>query len=456
MKTVLITGSSRGIGRETAIYFAQQGWNVIIHGFRHPEKLESLKNEILEENVSCLSFCGDISDPSFVDEMIKQSLLTFSKIDCLVNNAGISLVGLFTDATVDDWNLMINTNLTSVFTTCKNIVPHMLHHHEGKIINISSIWGCSGASCEVAYSASKGGLNLFTKPQLFFKGDRFRIFGVFAYKNTLENFYGIGYSTNKDYPRGEDTSEYRYSGVQVNPWFLFRLGKSNFFAGPQIDFNYDKITKPAAGMIEQPSYIAAGGTDHGYSNLSSGLGFLLTYDTRDVPANAYRGTYLDFRGMMYNKAFGSDNNFYRLEIDYRQYKTLGKRKVLAWTVQTKNVFGNVPLTKYALSGTPFDLRGYYMGQFRDKSSHVMMAEYRQMINTDKSNWVKKMLNHVGYVAWGGCGFMGPTPGKIEGVLPNLGLGLRIEVQPRMNVRLDFGRDMVNKQNLFYFNMTEAF
>ena len=124
--------------------------------------------------------------------------------------------------------------------------------------------------------------------------------------------------------------------------------------------------------------------------------------------------------------------------------------------EVENVFGDVPLTKYALSGTPFDLRGYYMGQFRDKSSHVMMAEYRQMINTDKSTWVKKMLSHIGYVAWGGCGFMGPTPGKIEGVLPNLGLGLRIEVQPRMNVRLDFGRDMVNKQNLFYFNMTEAF
>ncbi len=72
----------------------------------------------------------------------------------------------------------------------------------------------------------EGGLNLFTKPQLFFKGDRFRIFGVFAYKNTLENFYGIGYSTNKDYPRGEDTSEYRYSGVQVNPWFYSVWGKA--------------------------------------------------------------------------------------------------------------------------------------------------------------------------------------------------------------------------------------
>lgn len=219
---------------------------------------------------------------------------------------------------------------------------------------------------------------------------------------------------------------------------------------------YAELTKPAAGMIEQPSYIAAGGTEHGYTNFSSGLGFLLTYDTRDVPANAYRGTYLDFRGMMYSKVFGGDDNFYRLEIDYRQYKTVGRRKVVAWTVQTKNVFGDVPLTKYTLSGTPFDLRGYYMGQFRDKSSHVIMAEYRQMINTDKSTWVKRMLNHVGYVAWGGCGFMGPTPGKIEGVLPNLGLGLRIEVQPRMNVRLDYGRDMVNKQNLFYFNMTEAF
>lgn len=302
----------------------------------------------------------------------------------------------------------------------------------------------------------EGGLNLSTKPQLFFKGDRFRIFGVFAYKNTLENYYGIGYTTNRDYPRGEETSEYRYSGIQVNPWFLFRLGKSNFFAGPQIDFNYDKITNPAKRMVNDPFYIASGGTERGYTTISSGLGFLLTYDTRDVPANAYKGVYWDFRGVMYNKILGSDNNFYRLEIDYRQYKTLGKRKVLAWTVQTKNVFGDAPLVKYALSGTPYDLRGYYMGQYRDKSSHLIMAEYRQMFNTNKSNWIKRMVNHLGYTAWAGCGFMGPNPTKIEGVLPNMGIGLRIEVQPRMNVRLDFGRNTVNKQNLFYFNMTEAF
>ena len=85
-----------------------------------------------------------------------------------------------------------------------------------------------------------------------------------------------------------------------------------------------------------------------------------------------------------------------------------------------------------------------------------MAEYRQMINTDQSTWVKKILIRLGYTAWAGCGFMGPSPTRIEGVLPNVGIGLRIEVQPRMNVRLDLGRNMVNKQNLFYFNMTEAF
>ena len=303
----------------------------------------------------------------------------------------------------------------------------------------------------------KGGLNIMVKPQLFFKNDKFRIFGQFSYKNTQENFYGVGYTTNKDYVRSDTTSQYRYSGIQINPWFLFRLGESNFFAGPQIDLNYDKITNPAEYLPEQEDYKRAGGTASGYSNFSSGLGFLLTYDTRDVPANPYKGIYLDFRGIMYQKWLGGDDNFYRFEFDYRQYKLVGKRKVLAWTVQTKNVFGNnIPLNKYVLSGTPFDLRGYYMGQYRDKSWHLALVEYRQMINTNHSNWIKKEISHLGFVAWGGAGFMGPTPGKIEGVLPNAGVGLRIEVQPRMNVRLDFGRNFINRQNLFYFNMTEAF
>ena len=309
----------------------------------------------------------------------------------------------------------------------------------------------------LAFMFEGGGLNLMVKPQLFFKDDKFRIFGVLNYKNTRENFYGIGYNTNKNYERSDSTSQYRYSGFQVNPWFLFRMGKSDIFFGPQIDISYDKLSEPAKYLPQQADYAAAGGDENGYKNFSSGIGFLLSYDTRDIPANPYRGTYVDLRGIMYQKWLGSDKNFYRLELDYRQYKSVGQRKVLAWTLQSKNTFGrHIPLTKYALSGTPFDLRGYYMGQYRDKSSHVALVEYRQMFNTDRSTWLKRITSHLGYVAWGGVGFMGPTPGKIEGILPNAGLGLRIEVQPRMNVRFDYGRNFVNKQNLFYFNMTEAF
>lgn len=309
----------------------------------------------------------------------------------------------------------------------------------------------------LAFMFEGGGLNLMVKPQLFFKDDKFRIFGVLNYKNTRENFYGIGYNTNKNYERSDSPSQYRYSGFQVNPWFLFRMGKSDIFFGPQIDISYDKLSEPAKYLPQQADYAAAGGDENGYKNFSSGIGFLLSYDTRDIPANPYRGTYVDLRGIMYQKWLGSDKNFYRLELDYRQYKSVGQRKVLAWTLQSKNTFGrHIPLTKYALSGTPFDLRGYYMGQYRDKSSHVALVEYRQMFNTDRSTWLKRITSHLGYVAWGGVGFMGPTPGKIEGVLPNAGLGLRIEVQPRMNVRFDYGRNFVNKQNLFYFNMTEAF
>lgn len=309
----------------------------------------------------------------------------------------------------------------------------------------------------LAFMFEGGGLNLMVKPQLFFKDDKFRIFGVLNYKNTRENFYGIGYNTNKNYERSDSTSQYRYSGFQVNPWFLFRMGKSDIFFGPQIDISYDKLSEPAKHLPQQADYAAAGGDENGYKNFSSGIGFLLSYDTRDIPANPYSGTYVDLRGIMYQKWLGSDQNFYRLELDYRQYKSVGQRKVLAWTLQTKNSFGrHIPLTKYALSGTPFDLRGYYMGQYRDKSSHIALVEYRQMFNTDRSTWLKRITSHLGYVAWGGVGFMGPTPGKIEGVLPNAGLGLRIEVQPRMNVRFDYGRNFVNKQSLFYFNMTEAF
>lgn len=163
MKTVLITGSSRGIGRETALVFAEHGWNVVIHGFRHSKQLEELEQKLLTMNVSVLSFTGDIGDPEFVRHMAETTMKTFGSIDCLINNAAISMTGLFTDSTAGDWDQILHTNVISVFAACKYILPHMIRNHAGKIINISSIWGTCGASCEVLYSATKGAVNAFTK-----------------------------------------------------------------------------------------------------------------------------------------------------------------------------------------------------------------------------------------------------------------------------------------------------
>jgi hemolysin activation/secretion protein len=109
-----------------------------------------------------------------------------------------------------------------------------------------------------------------------------------------------------------------------------------------------------------------------------------------------------------------------------------------------------------LLGSPFDLRGYFNGQFRDKSAHSMVAEYRHMFNPTGQTKFHKLWSRLGVAGWAGLGLMGPNPVKIEGVLPNAGLGLRIELQPRMNFRLDIGHGFRTNQTLIYFNMTEAF
>ncbi|NLK74022.1 MAG: SDR family NAD(P)-dependent oxidoreductase [Clostridiales bacterium] len=162
-KTILVTGSSRGIGKAIAIRFAQEGYNIIINCVKQKDLLLDLKAQIEAYQVPCLAFVGDVGDYDVVQELYKQAINTFGSIDVLVNNAGISHIGLFTDMSILDWNKVIRTNLTSVFNCCSVIAPEMIKRKSGKIINISSVWGNVGASCEVAYSASKGGVNSFTK-----------------------------------------------------------------------------------------------------------------------------------------------------------------------------------------------------------------------------------------------------------------------------------------------------
>ncbi|MHB8130457.1 MAG: elongation factor P 5-aminopentanone reductase [Mobilitalea sp.] len=162
-KTVLVTGSSRGIGKAIAVKFAKKGYNVVINCAHNEETLLKTKVEIESYQVSCHAYLGDMGNIESAKELFHQIKKLYGGIDVLVNNAGIAYVGLFTDMTPDDWNRVITTNLTSVYNCCSLSIPNMVKNKYGKIINISSIWGNVGASCEVAYSASKGGMNALTK-----------------------------------------------------------------------------------------------------------------------------------------------------------------------------------------------------------------------------------------------------------------------------------------------------
>ena len=163
-QTALITGASRGIGAALAETFAHADYQLALCCHKSQEQLRDLADQLQKKyHTPVLIFIGDVGEYAFVEDMVKQTLDTFGSIDVLINNAGISYIGLLTDMTIDDWNQIVATNLTSVFSACRCTVPSMVHNKSGRIINISSVWGNVGASCEVAYSACKGGINSFTR-----------------------------------------------------------------------------------------------------------------------------------------------------------------------------------------------------------------------------------------------------------------------------------------------------
>lgn len=163
-KTVLITGASRGIGASIAKTFAAAGYHLSLCCCHSEDALHTLATELENEyHTEVMTFAGDVGDHVFVADMVAQTLDHFGHIDVLINNAGIAHIGLLSDMSIEEWNHLVANNLTSVFSYCKCVIPQMVSRQEGKIINISSVWGNVGASCEVAYSACKGGINSFTK-----------------------------------------------------------------------------------------------------------------------------------------------------------------------------------------------------------------------------------------------------------------------------------------------------
>ena len=162
MKTAIITGATRGIGLALARIYARHGFCLTINGGHDEKALLSVEKE-LSSQTRVISCFGSVSDENTSKDIIQGTMDAFGQIDLLINNAGISHIGLLSDMTSSQWHDLMGTNLDSVFYMSRAAIPHMVHRHTGKILNISSFWGEVGASCETAYSASKGAVNAFTR-----------------------------------------------------------------------------------------------------------------------------------------------------------------------------------------------------------------------------------------------------------------------------------------------------
>lgn len=164
MKTALITGASHGIGKAIAQKLAKMGCNLALNCKNSQNDLKNLCDELnARYGVTAKPFICDVGDYRAVCNMFSRIKESLGDIDLLVNNAGISRIGLLSELSIDDWQNLIATNLSSVFYCSKQAIPAMVHKKSGKILNISSVWGEVGASCEAAYSATKGGVNALTK-----------------------------------------------------------------------------------------------------------------------------------------------------------------------------------------------------------------------------------------------------------------------------------------------------
>lgn len=163
MKYALITGASGGIGAATARAFAQAGYGVAIHAHRSVDKLHALAQELSALSVPVLEVCADLSDPVQAKSMVDNVLEKFCQLDILVCCSGLSHVGLVTDIDPQQWKTLFGVNVDGMHYCCQAVLPHMVHRKEGCILTVSSMWGQVGASCEVAYSATKGAVIAYTK-----------------------------------------------------------------------------------------------------------------------------------------------------------------------------------------------------------------------------------------------------------------------------------------------------
>ena len=300
-----------------------------------------------------------------------------------------------------------------------------------------------------SYSTT-GAITANVKLVSFWSGDNLRINADFVYKDMPDNYWGVGIEAGKA-PEGDSTTAYLRNYVSFVPKVLWRLSPA-ILVGPILDVNSTVASDVSPGMAAELYYDL-----YGPSNQNAGVGAVFQFDTRDVGVNAWKGVYLNAQAILYGKFLGGVNAYQAYDVDYRQYKAMGRPgRTLAWTARVRWTDGSVPWAELSQLN---DLRGYRQGRYRDLAMVYGTVEYRYQFSAASR---PNNLSRHGVVAWVAAGSVAPTLREVSEWLPNWGIGYRLEVQPRMSVRVDlgFGKEYSASGSEFvpsvYFNFTEAF
>ncbi|MEG1748327.1 MAG: BamA/TamA family outer membrane protein [Tannerellaceae bacterium] len=285
----------------------------------------------------------------------------------------------------------------------------------------------------------------------FFNQNKFRIYASYGYRNEPTHYYGKGYETIEQTVRSDSTTQFHKSYFQLYPRFVWEV-RPHLYVGTLFDINYSKMTEINPVMAEDPYF-----QQFKQKYLNVGIGGLIQYDTRDDVATPSKGLLLSANFKACGKYLGGDYNYEVIELEYRQFQPVFRpRSTLAWIVRSQISLGDVPFTELPSFGSPFDLRGYYWGKYRDKSMAYGIVEYRHMFGSPAKYKSGNFWAKCGFAAWGGTGTIGNTPFDWNKWKLNFGVGLRVQMQPGKNFRLDIGKGIGEEGMQIYMNMTEAF
>lgn len=295
-----------------------------------------------------------------------------------------------------------------------------------------------------AFISTKSNYGFSAKMATFWFQDKLRINFVGKFSNANDNYFGIGFSEINQLALGDSTTAYKRESFKIAPTLMIRV-LENIYAGMGVDINRSKVTELNPYMQQNAYY-----NKFGPENYNAGMKFTLNYDSRDITVNAWKGWFVNFNANFYGDYLGSDNDYNIYEVDIRTYHQIARPgNTLALKLYGRVGTGDIPYEELTRIGGTSALRGYIDGQYRDRSGVYLISEWRHMfLKTDGE------LSKHGIAVWLGSGSIANDLDSISEWIPNLGVGYRFEVQPRMNLRIDFG--IGRESSGLYFNFTEAF